>query len=149
MSKQAAQATDYFLDLVADAIEAGLLLPKIGLITALAVSSNKTVLADITQPTFAGYALIPAVPGPRRVDAPGNQIIPIDAVTFQPSGAVSPAQTAIGIFLQDTVTAVDHLVYFELFDTPIVFASAVNARSIIMDIYVRNLPQWGGICAEC
>lgn len=152
MSFQAAQPSDKFLSLLDTAIRATpfLILPQMGLIKTLAGGlSAATVLADITQPSFAGYALEALTPTATRKNGVGDYVIGFNSAVFQPSGTVTPGEAVIGYFVQDTVTAVDHLLFAEIFDTPFTFNLATDALALQYDIYVRNLLSWGGLCSIC
>jgi hypothetical protein len=111
--------------------------------------SAQTVLADITQPTFTGYALVALTPAAARKNANGDYVIAFNSAVFQPSAPVSPAEVAIGYFVQNTITAVDSLLFAELFDNPFTFNVATDALGVNYDIYVRNLLSWGGLCSLC
>lgn len=152
-----AQPSAAFLDILATAVEdaiTGATAVHVGLFTAVAggTITEDTVLADLTLPTFAGYApLVVAAAGSRRSDAAGDIILPMGTATFQPSGAVSPNQTAIGVY----VSADTDLWLAELFTdadgNPVTFtfAEATDALDVIEEIYVRNGTIYGGICTTC
>jgi hypothetical protein len=140
-----------FLQLIEAAMRAGALAtPSMGLYTNTPFNPAVTnVLADLTQPTFAGYALSVLAIAALRSNANFDQIDTFGTAHFQPSGAVSPAQTVQGAFLQATITAVDTLLQTTPFATPFTFTGALDALDVIPEVIFPNLTVYGGICNTC
>jgi hypothetical protein len=110
--------------------------------------------AGPTQPTFTGYALATLAIGALRSNANSDQIDTFGTATFQPTAAVSPAQTVYGAFLQATVTAVDHLLQTTAFDAvggrgPFTFTGATDALDVVPEVIFPNLLVYGGVCTTC
>jgi len=145
------QVSLYFLQTIEAAMRAGVLAtPKMGLFTNTPFTPTiDTVIGDLTLPTFAGYASVTLAIEPLRSNANKDQIDTFGTAPFQPSGAVSPTQTATGAYLFATVTAVDHLLQSTLLATPFPFSSATDALDIIPEVIFPNLKVYGGICATC
>jgi len=120
---------------------------QVGLFTGTPTLTVDTVYGDLTQPTFAGYALIDVVFNTVRGDAAGDVIIPFEAVTFQPTGAVSPEQTCTGFFVVQPGTLT--LLFAEFLPNPQTFASAMDALDVIDEIYIPADQVYGGICTTC
>jgi len=146
----AAQVSAKYLSLIEAAMRAGALAtPDLGLFTGAPSLTVNTVLADLTEPTFTGYARQALTINPLRRNANGDYIDAFDSVTFQPSAAVAPAQTVTGIFVVATLTAVDYLLMAEYLDDAVVFQSALDALQVTMDAYFTNVRAYGGICGVC
>jgi hypothetical protein len=136
------------LDTIATALATSLATAKLGLWTNTPTLSSSTLLADLTEPTFTGYAQVSLTTGARRSDAAGDQIIPMGTATFQPTATPTPAQTVKGVMLvAGTPSAV--LWMAEYLDNPYTFAATTDALDIIYDVYVRAGTNWGGICTTC
>jgi hypothetical protein len=82
--------------------------------------TNKTVIGDLTEASWTGYARSAAVTWalPILSNNTGLPTIVADAKTFTVTTNAGP-QTAYGYALVTTVTAVDHLLAIAPFDTPI------------------------------
>jgi hypothetical protein len=145
------QVSLYFLQTIEAAMRAGVLAtPKMGLYTNTPFTpSVSTLLGTLTQPTFTGYALATLAIQPLQSNVNSDQIDTFGVATFQPTGAVSPAQIAQGAFLQATVTAVDHLLQTTPLATPFTFNAATDALSIMPEVIFPNLKVFGGICSTC
>lgn len=147
-----AQPSAKLLSLIEAAMRAGALAtPEMGLFTGNPALSVGTVLADLAalEPTFAGYARETMTLGALRRNTAGDYIDPFASVTFQPTAAVSPAQTVTGIFVVATISAVDYLLYSEYLTTPFTFNGATDALDVMFDAYWKNITAYGGICATC
>lgn len=149
----AAQMSDYALAKILDAIVAAeFTTVKIGLFTGNPALTAATVLADLTAlaPTYTGYLEQTIAPGTVRRDAANDYIQPFATATFQPTapGGGLP-NTITGYYITVTISATEHLWAAEKFDSPVVFVDDFSALDVIYDFYVKNLLQWGGVCATC
>ena len=120
---------------------------EVGLFTGAPALSPATLLTDLTQPTYAGYAIQAAEIGAIRGDAGGDVIIPIGTSTWQPTGAVSPPQTITGFFVREVGSAT--LLMSEYLPTPWVANGPLAALDVIDEIYIPAQQVWGGICTTC
>lgn len=120
---------------------------QVGLFMGSPSLTVNTVYSDLTQPTFTGYALIDVVFNTVRGDAAGDVIIPFEAVTFQPTGAVAPEQVCTGFFVIQPGT--NTLLFAEFLPNPQTFASPANALDVIDEIYIPAATVYGGICTTC
>lgn len=143
------QPTLFFVDLVADAIEAAITggtVKVAGLFTNDPSTLNKdTVLADLTEPTFTGYARVAVAVGTRRTNVNGDQISPLGKQTFQPTATPASPQTVNGWFLE-----VDGDLYgWDAFTSPFTFTTTGDALDVISEIITRCDTIWGGVCTTC
>jgi hypothetical protein len=120
---------------------------SVGLFTGAPTLTIDTVYADLTQPTYAGYATQSATIGALRGDAAGDIIIPLGTSTWQPTGAVSPEQTITGFFVFQPGT--DTLLFSEILAAPWVAAGPLSALDVNDDIYIPADSVYGGICSTC
>jgi hypothetical protein len=120
----------------------------IGLYQGAPTLSKDTILSNLTQPSWAGYAV--ATPGvPALQQAPnGDLLITWAAAVFQPSGAVSPTAVATGVFVSATISAADTLLLAMPLQTPKSFASALDALTVIVQTVVPNASVYGGLAAQ-
>lgn len=145
------QVSAKFLALIEAAMRAGALAtPSLGLLTnnPFAPTVN-TLLADLTQPTFTGYAVAPLTLGALRSNSNGDLMDPYASVTFQPTVAPGSPVTVTGAFLQATITAVDYLLQTTMLPTPFVFAATTDALDLVPEVVFPNLQVYGGICTTC
>jgi hypothetical protein len=86
----------------------------------LAVAWN-TVIGDLTEATFAGYAAIalPAFSAPVHLASNGQGLVA--SINFVGGAIVAPGQVAYGYYLTDTTNAI--LYWLETFAEPVPFAS--------------------------
>ncbi len=143
--------TKAFLMALFDIIEAAadvLSAWKIGLYEGSPVLSRATVLSDLTQPTWAGYALVAETPPVIEESAGGDLVITWPAALFQPSGSVSPTAQATGWFLQATISATPTLLMAGPLATPKSFAGAGDAVTIIAQTVLPNQLVYGGLAAQ-
>jgi len=145
----AAQPSTTFLDILATAIEtAGASNLKIGLFTNSPSLTPGLLLAGLTEPAFTGYARAAATIGTRRGNANGDIILPIPSVTFQPTADPASPITVNGYFLtQGSSPTAPWLT--EYLDTPWVVEDTGSALDLILEIYVRADPDYGGVCSTC
>lgn len=144
------QPTDYLLDAIWTWLSATFLAtPKGGLYTNNPTLTRGTLLSDLTQPTFAGYAEVALVPEALVIDAQGNYILKFETVTFQPSGAVTPNQTATGCYIVNTVSATDHLVLAGSLIAPFTFAVATDGLDIQFEMVIPNALIYALTCTSC
>lgn len=122
---------------------------KVGLFTGTPTRTLATVLADLTQPTYTGYALVTVPMEALRQDTLGNLIDPLNEADFQPTDAVGLPQTVTGVMLLGTIGGTDFLLLSEELDAAWIFLSALSGFSTKLDLYIRNLPAYGGICSVC
>lgn len=145
----AAMPSNKWLDILADAVEAFLEDdPLVGLFTNTPDLSPELLLAGLTEPTFTGYARVPAVVGARRSNANGDIIIPLGTFTFQPTAGTALPQTVTGVF----VAAGDPsalLLQTEMLTTPWQVTSVLSAIDIIVELYIRADQTYGIICTIC
>jgi len=145
----AATPTTVFLDVIADAIEAAAADDiNIGLFTGAPTLSPATVLGDLTAPTFTGYAVVNVPFGTRRGNANGDIILPLPAASFQPTNTTNLPQTVTGVYLGAEGTP-DTLWMAELLEEPWEVVSSGSALDVIMEIYVKADPNYGGYCTVC
>jgi hypothetical protein len=145
------QPSSFFLQALFDILEATadvLSAWKIGLYTGNPTLTPATLLADLTQPTFTGYALVDATPPDLEINANGDYVLTWPAALFQATADVDPAQIATGAFLQATKSATPRLLLSGLMATPKQFAGATDARTIILQTVIPNSMVYGGIAAE-
>jgi len=144
----AANPTSTFLDILATAIEtAGASNLKVGLFTGSPTLGPDTVLSDLTEPTYTGYARQTVTIGTRRGNANGDIILPLDPLTFAPTADVSPAQTITGYFICQGASPALWLA--ELLDQPWTVTSALDFLTLILEILVSADPVYGGVCTVC
>lgn len=142
----ASTPTDKFLDLLVGYFRGGAgATPFVGLFMGNPALSRATLLSDLTEPTFTGYARAMPSLAAAEVDGSGNRIADYPNCTFQPSAPVSPTETVTGVFLGATLTSVDYLLFAEFLDTPKVFAEATDALDIVWQTFIRNALSYGGI----
>lgn len=119
----------------------------VGLFTGAPTLTADTVLADLTEPTFAGYARHAITIGTLRGDAAGDIIIPLGTTTFQPTGVVSPEQIITGFFV--SLTSSSELLFAEFLQAQWSVTGPLDALDVNDDIYIPADTVWGGICAIC
>lgn len=152
----AIQLTDRALADIDGYIRAGdLATPSMGLFTNTPTLSAATLIADMTEPTFTGYARVALTLEAVRRNAAGSYIEGFGSAHFQPSAGTGLPQIANGYFIVFTFTAVDHLWGAEYFTdalqtpTPFSFNDALSGLDVLWDGMVSNVKQWGGMCATC
>jgi len=92
--------TDAFLDILATAVETeGAADLVAGLFTGEPELGPGTVLADLDQPTYTGYAAQAVTIGSRRENGNGDIILPLGTMTFQPTNNTALPQTATGVWI--------------------------------------------------
>jgi hypothetical protein len=145
------QVTREFLQMLFDVIEGVAITPSLwqfDLFTGNPALGINTVIGDLTVPTFAGYAgVVVAVPA-LEINANGDYLITWPTALFQASGAVSPAQTATGVFLSATVSASPKLLAAGYLATPKTFNGATDAVSVVIQTILPNALIYGGIAAQ-
>lgn len=145
-----AQPTLFLLDAIETAI-AGLATGtppsvwKVGLFTGTPTLSEDTVLSDLTEPAFTGYARVAMTPGTIRRDAAGNVILPLGKASFQPTADPVGTITVTGVF----VVIDTDLIVAEFLDAPWLVVNTGSAIDIIEEIYVTNGSYYGGVCTTC
>jgi hypothetical protein len=144
----AAQVTDKFLTLVDGYLRAGdLATPSMGLFTNTPTLSKGSLLADLVEPTYTGYARVALTLQAARRNANGDCIQGYDSAHFQPTAATLLPQSALGYFIVVTITAVDYLLYAEFFDSPADFIAATSGLDILFEGLCQNEKIWGGAAA--
>jgi hypothetical protein len=108
-----------------------------------------TVLADLVEPTYTGYARQPLLIGPLRRDVDGNFIDPLGSVSFQPSDDTSLPQTATGVFIAGDIGGTPFLLLSEFMDLPFEFTNHFFGLDVDLDMYFKNVTEYGGICTVC
>jgi hypothetical protein len=123
-------ATSYFKQqILADLVESvtagdygGVLVPanvSVGLITGTPVVTQDTVLGDLTQPTFGGYAVTALTSwGVTRRDGAGNYSKLGNSIAFNCTGTPH-SDIVTGAILLDNTTTPDTLLGVQFFDTPV------------------------------
>jgi len=147
----AATPTAIFLDVIADALVAAAADDiNIGLFTGAPALGPTTTLASLTAlaPAFTGYAIVNAPFGTRRGNANGDIILPLPAATFQPSDNVGLPVTVTGVYIGAEGTP-DVLWMAELFDEPWEVVSSGSALDVIIEVYIKADPVYGGYCTVC
>lgn len=124
---------------------------KVGLFTGNPTLTKDTVLADLVAlaPVYTGYARQAVALEALRSNANGDQIDPMASASFQPSDAVGLPVTVTGCFLTAVIGGVETLLLSERFDTPFNFITALSGLDVDMDVYIRNITAYGGICSTC
>jgi len=122
---------------------------KMGLFTNNPSLSNNTVLSDLTQAGYPGYALAALTVKPVRKDANGNYIEDYGSAHFQPTSTDPTPLAVLGYFVQASVGGADALLYTEFFDSPVNLVLATDAVDVSFDGMVSNAFVWGGLCALC
>lgn len=150
------QPTSAFIDHIETAIETlvSAVAPadgRIGLFTNSPVLSTATLMTDLTQPTFAGYAEVPVTVGSVRGNAAGDEILPLGMQSFQPSGAVSPAVTVNGFYLVvgTVLWIAEYLTDAEGNLAPFTFTGPLSGLDIVTELYFRAQPLYGIGCTTC
>lgn len=145
----AAQPSHTFLDILATALEtAGATNLKIGLFTNSPSLTPTLLLSGLTEPVYTTYARQAGTIGSRRSNANGDIILPIGSVTFQPTADPASPITVNGYFLtQGSSPTAPWLT--EYFDTPWIIENAGSALDLILEIYIRADPDYGGVCTVC
>jgi hypothetical protein len=131
--------TEYFDKLVAanlcthggTAFNGALDLVKIGLIVNTPTLSKKSVFSDLTEPTYTGYAKQSCQFGAPFRDGSGNISVEGPLLAYQMGDSLLPT-TVHGYFAVDT--AGTHLLYAELFDSPIPLVDTLD--------YLGLIPTW-------
>jgi len=145
-----AQVTDAFLSTINTALRGGILAtPDMGLFINTPTLTVDSLLADLTEPTYTGYARAALVLEAVRKDLLGSYIQPFASALFQPTNNTNLPEQINGYFVMATIAAVDTLLYAEYFDSPEVLSTSASGISVIFDGYVKNLLTWGGYCAVC
>jgi len=145
----AAQPSAFFLDMLQDAIDAAIAagtLTKVGLYTndpdTITVD---TVLADLAEPVFTGYARGDITEGVRRSNVNKDIITPYGTQTFQPTADPATAQTVTGYFVE-----IDGDLWFsEALDEPFTFETTLDGLDILITQMIRNNTVYGGLCTAC
>lgn len=119
---------------------------EVGLFTGTPTLSPGTLLSDLSQPTYAGYATQTPTIGAIRGDAAGDVIIPLGTSTWQPTGVVSPEQESTGFFV---ATAAGQLLFSEFLSSPWIATGVLSALDLIDEVYIPAESVWGGICTTC
>ena len=108
-----------------------------------------TVLGDLAEPTYSGYARQALTIGSLRRDVEGNYIEPLGSVSFQPTDDVGLPQTATGVFITGTIGGVEFLLLSEFLDAPFEFTNHFFGLDVDLDMYFKNVTEYGGICTVC
>lgn len=118
---------------------------KVGLYVVDIQPDVNTVLADLTTPSFTGYALSAAVVwGGLAVDASGRVLSIGDIKEFAPS-AITSSEQAFGAFLVDSAGTTLLAVY--PFDAPFNFVST-SSRLAVAPYVAFNQPGGGAAQVE-
>lgn len=119
---------------------------QIGLYTNNPALTVGTVLSDLTEPTFTGYARVTPVLEAEQVDAAGNQIEGFPSVHFQPTGGTGLPATVQGYFLAFTPTGGSPMLLFaEQLPAPFAFTDTLTGLDIIVTFMEQNSLNWGGL----
>lgn len=146
----AAQPTSKLLALIDGYLRGGALAtPSVGLFTGSPALSEATVLADLSEPLFTGYARVPVTLESIRRTINGDFVEAYQSANFQPSAGTLLPETSSGVFLVATIATVTHLLWAEHFASPFVFADQYTGLDVIVAGMVRNGLLWGGICGTC
>jgi len=149
----AMQVTDTFLGLIDDALRADIIdTPLIGLFTGAPSLSVATVLADLTAlaPTFTGYAPTATTVEAKRKNSAGDYILGLTPVLFQPTAPTTGLPVTVTGYYLSSLVGVPRLLFgAEFLDTPFTFADEFSAMSVSVDLMVKNLTVWGGLCSVC
>jgi hypothetical protein len=107
---------------------------KAGIFTNTPTITKQMVIADLTVPTYAGYAGQTVVMGPVQRD-PVNGICSFAAgLVWQETGAITPV-TITGIYY--TYGAGPLLLAVEIFDTPQTLVDALSAFTTVLQ-YIQS-----------
>jgi len=120
--------------IVASGLPSGVLKQaKMGLFTNQVPINLNTLLSDLVQPTYTGYALLAVTPwtGPVRQSDGSYQVISPDCV-FQMQDSTKPT-VAYGAFLQ-TSDAQPELLGGVVFDTPVALQTWEDAAVIVAQL---------------
>lgn len=143
------QPTQFLLDAIEAAIAALAVAPttdwKLGLFTNTPTLTLDTVLADLTEPVYTGYARGQLTPGTVRQDGAGNVVLPLGKASFQPTVDPVSTITVNGVFL---MCGTD-LIGAEFLDAPWIITSTGSALDVIEEVYVSNARMYGGVCTTC
>lgn len=123
--------------------------PVMGLYTNVITATSATLLADLTEPTYPGYARQALAINPVKIDALGNYIQDYASAHFQPTGTWGGGVPCLGYFVGFTYGGATVLMYSENFPAPVNLLVATDSTDILFDGYVSNLKTWGGFCATC
>jgi hypothetical protein len=111
---------------------------KMGLFTNALVPSKKLVLANVTEPTYAGYARQAVVFGAVERDVQGNIACEAALLTFQMTNALTPT-LVYGYFLTCQVAAI--LAGVELFPAPKNLNDSLDYIGIVLKWIFSNPTQ--------
>ena len=106
--------------------------PNVHLFTNAVNPNSRTVLGDLTEATFAGYATValPALAGPVHVQPDSEALLA--EVNFIAGSVVSPGENIHGFFITDTTNAI--LYAAEAFDDPVSISASEDFLSILIQI---------------
>lgn len=107
--------------------------------------TENTVLSDLTQPTYTGYASVPLTAGTVRRDGAGNVILPLGTATFQPTADPPSTITVTGVGIITGTT----LYLAEYLDVPWVITSDLDALDVVVEWVVTNGAYYGAVCTVC
>lgn len=133
-----------FLTGVAANMIAGLLTSvKVGLFTNTPTLGRATVLSDLTQPTFTGYAEQAVTWGAAGEDNLGNIIYTGGLLTFQPSATTALPQTATGWYIEASIAMTETLLLAEYLPSPYTFNGTLDQLSLAPTFVTPNQNVWG------
>lgn len=102
-----------------------------GLFTQNVPVTPQTVLTDLTEAAYPGYARLAVVWGADLVGANGAWDVPSGALEYRSTGVVSPSELVYGLFLVVGLAGAT-LIAAELFSAPVGFALAGDGFTAVI-----------------
>lgn len=104
-----------------------------------------TVLADLVQPTFGGYAPVTITWADAWQDANGDIILQSQALFFQPTTTANLPLVIFGAAIMAPVGVVDTLKLAAMLDTPFTFEGILDALTLLFRVRSANGQIWGSV----
>lgn len=118
---------------------------KVGLFTNNPAIGVNTPLADITPPTYTGYAQQAVTIKAARKDANGNRILDFGLQTWQPSADPADPVIVNGYYAIWDAGGTPKLLGLENFPTPKTLDSALSAFDTNVVLKLPNSLTYGGL----
>jgi hypothetical protein len=106
---------------------------------------RSSVIADLVEPTFTGYARKAVTWGAAGEDTVGNVRNSSGLLVWQPSATTALPQTANGIAIMATISMTDTLLLAEYLPVGFNFVDVLSQLSAIATYLATNQAIWGDL----
>jgi hypothetical protein len=79
----------------------------------------------------------------------GDDIVPLGAASFQPTGPTGLPVTINGCFLLSTITFTPEWILASYFDAPKILTDVLSGFDLLSELVQPNSMNLGFICGEC